>query len=196
MNNRLATAVIIAAAACGACTSDVDIGGGVRQRGDYQYFYEGPELEATVGTYLAATSIGENWLVLALYLRATSPSGNLVIERKAVSVVTPDGHRLPLISQEEFRAAYSQIHSLVRRTDFAAPSSRAGFGDLRYCDRWFFAEVGEGYATEELFLVSAERCSGPLVFNVPRGIQPGRWRLVIELEESSPDIPFEVSIER
>jgi len=33
-------------------------------------------------------------------------------------------------------------------------------------------------------------CSGPLVFRVSGGIQPGRWRLIIELEESRVDIPF------
>ena len=36
---------------------------------------------------------------------------------------------------------------------------------------------------------------GPLVFHVSGGIQPGRWRLVIELEESAPDIPFELELD-
>jgi hypothetical protein len=30
---------------------------------------------------------------------------------------------------------------------------------------------------------------------VPGGVQPGRWRLVIELEESRADIPFIIEIE-
>jgi len=38
-------------------------------------------------------------------------------------------------------------------------------------------------------------CSGPLVFKVPGGIQPGRWRLIIEQEESRVDVPFELEAE-
>jgi len=38
-------------------------------------------------------------------------------------------------------------------------------------------------------------CWGPLVFQVPGGVQPGRWRLVIELEESTADIPFELEVD-
>lgn len=31
-----------------------------------------------------------------------------------------------------------------------------------------------------------------MVFAVPNGVQPGRWRLIIDLEESRADIPFEL----
>jgi len=40
-----------------------------------------------------------------------------------------------------------------------------------------------------------EECSGPLVFSVPGGVQPGRWRLVIDLEESRVDLPFELELD-
>lgn len=178
--------------ALAACATSVDLGGGVSRRGDHVYHYEGPELEATVGTRETRNALGEEWLVLALYLRSTSPEGNLTIDRKAVSVMTPDGHRLPLATQKEFRAAYAQIHALTGRAVFATSDPRTDPRALRSCDRWFFAEVGEGFATDELYLANFVPCSGPLVFNVPRGVQTGRWRLVIELEESRADIPFEI----
>jgi len=188
-NPALALGLVVALT---ACTTTVDLGGGVSRRGDHLYYYEGPELEATLGTHETRNALGEEWLVLALYLRSMSPEGNLTIDRKAISVVTPDGHRLPLATQEEFRSAYAQIHALVRRAEFATSDPRTDPRALRYCDRWFFAEIGEGFPTDELYLANFEPCTGPLVFKVPRSVQPGRWRLVIELEESTADIPFEI----
>ena len=35
-------------------------------------------------------------------------------------------------------------------------------------------------------------CFGPLVFQVPNGIQPGRWALIIDIEESQAKVPFEL----
>jgi hypothetical protein len=193
---RIAVSVFGLTLVLAGCTSAVDVGNGVTRHGDYLYSYEGPELEATVATHQTVSALGETWLVLALNLRSVSPSGKLSIERSAVSVMTPDGRRLPLITQEAFRAAYSQIHTMVRRADFTIPSPQTDPRALRYCDRWFFAEVGEGFAADELYLFNFERCSGPLVFEVPGGVQPGRWRLIIELEESRVDVPFELDDRR
>lgn len=194
MTRRTAAGALTLALAMLGCTSAIDLGNGVSRRGDHYYQYEGPEVEAAVGTHQTASSLGENWLVLAFYLRSVSPSGTLTIEREAVSVLTPDGHRLPLATQERFREAYSQIHALVRRAEFSTPDPQTDPRALRYCDRWFFAEIGEGFAADELYLVNFEPCTGPLVFEVPRGVQPGRWRLIIELEESRVDIPFELAV--
>jgi hypothetical protein len=191
---RAALSALAVALAMTGCTTDVDLGNGITQRGDHLFHYEGPEVEATLGTHQTSESLGENWLVLGVWLRAASQSGTLTIDRKSVSIVSPDGHHLPLVSQEEFRSAYSQIHTLVRRAEFSTPGTGSPTAPLQICDRWFFAEIGEGFATDELYLTSFMQCTGPLVFNVPRGVQPGRWRLVIELEESRVDIPFEVVV--
>jgi hypothetical protein len=47
---------------------------------------------------------------------------------------------------------------------------------------------------DEIPINSAQICSGPLAFKVPGGIQPGRWRLIIELQESRADIPFTLEL--
>lgn len=192
MTRRLVITVAALTLAAGACTTDVDLGNGIRQRGNHLFFYDGPELEATLGTHETTRSLGENWLVLEAFFRAASGAGTLTIDRKSIAVMTPDGHRLPLITQDEYRAAYSQIHTRVRRAEFLAPASRTPTAPMQTCDRWFFAEIGEGFATDELYVGSFMVCSGPLVFSVPQGVQPGRWRLIIDLEESRVDIPFEV----
>jgi hypothetical protein len=194
VTGRLVITAAALALAAGACTTDVDLGNGIRQRGDHLFFYDGPELEATLGTHETTRSLGENWLVLEAFFRAASGAGTLEIDRKSISVMTPDGHRLPLVTQAEYRAAYPQIYTRVRRAEFSAPASRTPTTPMQTCDRWFFAEIGEGFATDELYVGSFMVCSGPLVFFVPQGVQPGRWRLVIDLEESRVDVPFEVAV--
>lgn len=178
-----------------ACTSTVDLGGGVSRRGDHVFYYDGPEMLATVGTHQADSALGEDWLILAAHFRAASRTGLLTIPRDSVALRTPDGRRLPLLTQKEFIAAFGKIRFRLRQTQFSTPSSRTYPGDpenIRVCDRWFFAEPTSGFATDELRVTSFELCSGPLVFRVPGGIQPGRWHLLIDLEESTADIPFEV----
>ena len=59
-------------------------------------------------------------------------------------------------------------------------------------ERWFLAGPFAGFDYEEVYVNTFNICDGPLVFAVAGGIQPGRWRLIIELEESRVDIPFEL----
>ena len=63
------------------------------------------------------------------------------------------------------------------------------------CDHWFFRDPFGGFAYDEVSINTFQLCSGPLVFKVVGGIQPGRWRLIIELEESRVDIPFNLEAE-
>ena len=60
------------------------------------------------------------------------------------------------------------------------------------CDRWFLASPFEGFEFDDVYVNTFNICFGPMVFAVPGGIQPGRWRFIIELEESRVDIPFEL----
>ena len=54
---------------------------------------------------------------------------------------------------------------------------------VRPCDRWFLVDPGLGFAYDEVYLSIFELCYGPVVGRVPGNVQPGRWRLLIELEE-------------
>jgi len=196
MSIRLASTIILLAVATGGCTTSVNVADGVRQSGTGLFIYEGPEVEAVVRTDQANRDLGEDWLLLALQIRATSGVGVVNIERSAISVRTPDGRRLPLISQDDFRKNYNELHARARRAQLSAPPKAPWDNGLRRCDRWLFVAPTEGFATDKLHLDSFEYCYGPLVFSVPGGIQPGRWRLIIELEESRVDIPFEVEEDR
>jgi len=175
-------------------TSSDRVDGGVRETSRYSVVYEGPELQATVRHYQAGRDLGGDWLILVAHLRGAHSGGITNIHRSNISARTPDGRRLPLITQAEFRKVYTEIHSGIRRaTSTSAPLWTYG-GDPRPCDRWFLAEPMGGFAQDEISVSNFEVCWGPLVFQVPGGVQPGRWRLVIELVESTANIPFEIEV--
>jgi hypothetical protein len=177
---------------CSSGSGRVD--GGVRETSRYSVVYEGPELQATVRHYQAERDLGGEWLILVAHLRGAHSGGITKIHRRDISLRTPDGRRLPLITRAEFRKVYAEIHSGVRRaTATSAPLWTYG-GDPRPCDRWFLAEPMGGFAQDEIAISNFEVCWGPLVFQVTGGVQPGRWRLVIELVESTADIPFELEV--
>jgi hypothetical protein len=184
--------VTISACSTGSDRFDVD----VRETGRYSVAYEGPELYATVRFYQAERDIGGEWLILVAHLRGAHSSGITVVHRNDISVRTPDGSRLPLITQAGFREVYREIHSRVRRAVSSSAPLSMYDEDRRLCDRWFLEEPVGGFAQDEIAISTFEECWGPLVFKVTGGVQPGRWRLVIELEESTADIPFELTLER
>ncbi|MCU0233101.1 MAG: hypothetical protein MUE90_03595, partial [Thermoanaerobaculales bacterium] len=116
----------------------------------------------------------------------------VTVTRPDIQAITPDGRRLALASQEEFRASYGEVRIRVDRAlDFLPVLAR--YDESRMpCDRWFLVDPFSGFAVDELGVNTFQVCSGPLAFRVAGGVQPGRWRLVIELAESRVDIPFEV----
>jgi hypothetical protein len=150
--------------------------------------YEAAELEVLVSLRYAELHLGDEWLVLPVSFSGGSASSTLV--RAAISLRGPDGTRYPLPSQETFREAYREIHPSLREADVASPPP-GEFGGIREpCERWFFAGPSESFAYEEIHVTPHRVCSGPLVFLVPGGVQPGRWVLEIDLAEARVRIPF------
>jgi hypothetical protein len=168
---------------------------GVRELGRHGVLAEGPELTVALGFRQAARSLGEEWLILAVELTAAPRGGVVSVDRSDIQVITPDGRRLALANQEEFRAAYGEVRIRVDRAlDFLPVLAR--YDESRMpCDRWFLVDPFSGFAVDELGVNTFQVCSGPLVFRVAGGVQPGRWRLVIDLAESRVDIPFELEAE-
>jgi len=163
---------------------------GTRQVTRYAAVHEGPELVASLGYFQAARSIGDEWLVVVAELTASSGSGTTVVKRRDISAITPDGRRLALVSQEEFRENYGAVRIAVDRALRSLPILGRYDRSEFPCDRWFLADPFGGFAYDEVPVNTFQLCSGPLVFRVSGGIQPGRWRFIIDLEESRVDIPF------
>jgi hypothetical protein len=157
--------------------------------------HEGPELVAAVAYLQGKHSVAEERLILAVEFTSPRGSGPNDVNRSDISVRTPVGRRLALISQDEYRRNFARIRIPVERTlDFLPLIYRYEPSRLP-CERWFLAAPPGNITYDEIPLNSSQTCSGPLVFSVPGGVQPGRWRLIIELEESRADIPFVIELE-
>jgi hypothetical protein len=165
---------------------------GTREVSRYAVIHEGPELAVALGFYQATRNLGNEWLIVAVELTASAGGGRAVVNRSDISAITPDGRRLALVSQEEFRDNYGAVRIDVDRALRSLPILGRYDRSQMPCDRWFLRDPFGGFAYEEVPVNTFQLCSGPLVFKVVGGIQPGRWRLIIELEESRVDIPFEL----
>ena len=157
--------------------------------------FQGPELAATVSYLQGKDSVAEEWLVLAVELTNPRGAGPIDLDHDAISLRTPDGRRLDLVDKQVYFRNYARLQIPVERAMAFLPVLHLYQPSRQPCDRWFF-EVDPGrMGFEVLNLSSARTCSGPLAFHVPGGVQPGRWRLVFDLEESRPDIPFVIEID-
>lgn len=183
----LTMSVLVCLAATLACsTADTDRTPEVTQRGTYIVWYQGPEIQAELDYRWADRNLGDEWLILRLSLTGPGTS----VERQSIRIRTPDGHTLPLLDQLEFRRVYGKLRVGLDRSYAWEPPTGRFAGSREPCGQWFLVPPGQFLATSTLFLSSARVCTGPLVFQVPIGVQPGRWVLTIDLEESDARIPF------
>jgi len=176
----------------GACaTSNPTTVEGISNPTDTSALATGPDAHVFVDAGYASTRLGDRWLVLEAVLGART-GRRIEIERQAITVRTPSGLTLPLATQQEYADAYGELRPVVLHPSVAEPSSRVFGAPRRSCGRWFFVPPGEGFAAESLSIGGAEQCWGVLVFQVPGGVQPGPWRLDLDLEESDVRVPFRV----
>lgn len=189
-NLALITLAALTVVTVTACSSAIPSGEpGVDRLGDYILRQEGAELEAVLGYRFASKSIGEEWLILELAV--TSPNGESAeIEREDVFVQTPAGEKVPLATQAEFADDYRSLRSTLTKADVAR-DPMGYFPPSRYpCVLRFFTEPGQDVVYNEVSVNDRRACEGRLLFEIPGGIQPGRYVLGIDLEETDIRIPF------
>ncbi len=156
--------------------------------------HEGPELVAAVTYQQGKQSVAGEWLVLAVELTSPRGSGPTILNRDNISLLTPEGRRLTLTSQDDFRRNFPRLQIPIERTLQFLPLLYLYQPSRIPNDRWFYADPQRNVAFDEIPINASQTFSGPLIFNVPGGVQPGRWRLVFELEESRPNIPFIIEL--
>ncbi len=195
---RSTLGVVLAAmvAGCGSSGSDSSQAAGpakpsVTQVGRTQVRTVGADLEGIVSYKFADSSLGDEWLIIDVALTGQR-SESIEVKLSDVSVRTPDGRRIPLPTQKEFIDAYPQLQSALRRAAVASEPLEATRGGKRQCDLNFLRLPGTGSTRDAIWVSQNQLCVGMLAFPVAGGIQPGRWKLIIELEESSLEIPFDL----
>jgi hypothetical protein len=167
----------------------------VDQPGAYISRYRGPFVEALVDYRFAAQSLGDEWMILNVAVAGTQSVAQEV-RADAVSLRTSSGARIPLPNYKEFARAFPEVHSASRRAAVAASPLDFSRGDRRWCRLSFHPIPGTEPALTAVYVDRRSLCSGLLYFPVPGGIQPERYALTIELEETLVAVPFELSLER
>jgi len=163
----------------------------ITQVGRTQVRTVGADLEGVVSYKFADSNLGDEWLIIDVALTGERTESTEV-KLSDVSVRTPDGRRIPLLTQKEFIDAYPQLQSMLRRAAVASEPLEVTRGGKRDCDLDFQRIPGTGSTRDAIWINQNQLCVGMLVFPVKGGIQPGRWKLIIELEESSLEIPFDL----
>lgn len=152
--------------------------------------YRDTAIEVLVESTFAAANLGEDWLVLNVGLSGMTGAATPV-DRRRVSVRTPDGTTVPLPSYREFNAAFDQLVSVERRAALASQPLDFTRGGRRSCAIDFMPRPGSGRSARTVLHVTKNQlCVGLLYFPIPGGVQPGRWRLVIDFEETRAVVPF------
>ncbi len=192
----LGAVLVTMIAACGSSGSDNSKPTGpvepsVTQIGRTQVKTVGADLEGVASYKFADSNLGDEWLILDVALTGRRTE-SIEVELSDVSVRTPDGRRIPLPTQKEFIDAYPQLQSMIRRAEVASEPLEATRGGKTLCDLNFLRIPGTGSTRDAIWVNQREFCVGMLVFPVAGGVQPGRWKLIIELEESSLEIPFDL----
>lgn len=148
------------------------------------------EVWAVLDYRFASQNLGSEWLIVELGVTAADRR-SADIKRDAVFVRTPEGRRLPLASQGEFSRAYAELRPELNRADVNRRPIYTNFPhNRRLCRFQFFAEPGGDVVFGSVYVNDQRACYERLFFRVPGGVQPGRWMLGIDFEESDIRIPF------
>jgi len=165
----------------------------IEQHGKYVVEYRNADLTLEISHRWADRSLGNEWMVLGLTLSGRGgPTGRIDLDN--ITLRIPGGHTLSPITRDEFRHNFQSLRSAIRSSNaWNLPSDAIG-GARQTCERWFYAPPGE-LSHETLYVSPSRVCFGPMVFQVPGGIQPGRYVFIIDLEESDVRVPFTISDE-
>jgi len=162
---------------------------GIDRHGRYIVMNKGPEAEVAVGYRYATNNLGSQWLLLEMAV--TSPPGQTArIIRENISVTTPTGSTIPLATQSEFNEAYSSLQSALRAADVMRDPMEYWPPRKESFPMKLFVQPGQGVSFDEFSVNDFRLGQGRFLFEIPGGVQAGRYVLDIDLEESEVRIPF------
>jgi hypothetical protein len=181
--------VVVGAIGLVGCSSAQPTGDpGVDRVGKYLLKSQTPSLEVVIGYRFAQQKLGSDWLLLETAI--TSPTGAVgTVERKDVSVTTPAGEKIPLATQREFNEAYGTLQSFLNAADVVRDPMDYWAPRRKSCIIQFYVEPGEGVSFDQVSVNDQLACQGRFLFQIPGGVQPGRYVLNIDQKDGGITIP-------
>jgi hypothetical protein len=156
--------------------------------------YRGPELEVEVNYWWAENHIGDELMTLRVAIAAGATSSPVKLDN--IRVRTPDGREISPMDQAGLHKIYfgKLRMELIQANAWSPPSARF-IATRQLCAAWFITPPDNPQPRSNSIHPSRSQvCYGPLIFEVANGIQPGRWTLIVDLEESQPRVPFELQL--
>jgi hypothetical protein len=147
---------------------------------------------AILGYRLANQNVGEEMMLLEFGVTVREGVKSYTLTRDALSIETPDGKTIPLMSTSDYRKA--DLRALERQAtvikdsiNYFPPSASRG------CRVGFFAELGSPAQDYDQVELSSQRaCLGRLIFQVPGGIKYGQHWLNVKFRDSLVRVPFRI----
>ncbi len=149
---------------------------------------------ASMGYRMAQQQVGQEWILLQVGLTLRKPTKDFKLKREHLSVTTPDGKKIPLATQQEYRGGMGAVASLDMRAKVNPDSINYFPNDVsRGCALLFFSDTGgRTLAFDETELSWNRACLGRLYFKIPGGVQVGQHWLNIQFAGSSLQVPFRI----
>jgi hypothetical protein len=148
-----------------------------------------------LGYRYANQEVGKEWMLLDVGTTVREGTPDFKLTRGAISLETPDGQKVPLASNEEYRQA--DLRALENRTKVVHDSINY-FPPMasRGCRVGFFSDVeSRAMAFDEVELSYNRACLGRLYFHVPGGIKYGQHWLDVQFANSLIRVPFRILTE-
>jgi hypothetical protein len=186
--------ILVVLGLTGCASSGPDSGPQLERVGVNMIQYTGPELDVTISYTFANDNLGEPWLMLQASMTGALRRATQV-RHESIFVITPQGERIALATQQEFDAAISELQTIIHRAGVASEPLGYMGGDKQRCILPFIITppIKLRYRVahaELLFVTDRQLCSGPLFFPIRGGVKPGGWIFGIDLRKSQVRIPF------
>ncbi len=183
----LVVAAVVGFVGCSSTTTTEDPG--IDRVGKYIVMNKGSQAEVAIGYRYAQRSLGSEWLVLEVAM-TSPPNQTAVMRREKISVTTPGGETVLLATQREFNEAYGTLQSMLQAADVARDPMNYWPPRKSICEIRFFREPGTSVSFDEVTVNDFRACEGRFLFDIPGGVQPGRYVLTMDLDESTVVIPI------
>jgi hypothetical protein len=148
-----------------------------------------------MGYQVANRSIGGEHMMLDLGTTVRDGVPEYKLTRDKISVETPDGKTIPIMTVEEYRKA--DVRAIEQRARVQRDSINY-FPPMasQACRIGFFSEPNSpAMSWDEVSLSNRRACVGRLFFTIPGGIKHGQHFLNVKFEKTLIRVPFRILTE-